>query len=558
MRKPNLVLALCIAAFICGVVGCGGTRALTPSTDGKAVLAAPVLLEVGAFKATSSTPSGIYVTWTRSEDPSATGYYLYRDTDPIPMPPPDDTLPVGLRRNSGELISQPASGTHVTFNDMGPLVVGQTYYYRVTVYDGFAESYPSNEMSWTVHGHTATTIAPSSAAWGDAVTISGDTFGTYDVATDAVKFPLLAGGDVDGIIEDPGDWTDTSITVTVPDLATTGLVSIVIDGIISQTDDPLTILNPRLTGLDPAEGFREQALTIEGENFGAAQEDSTVFIGMQDMTAVVTAWGDTSIELAVPADAVSGAVQVTKDTYLSNTLYFTVLPEILSAEPVTVEAGEPVTVTGRLFGATEGQLLLDGTDAQVVSAWSDTEIAFTLAGAPGMHTLVAVDENGLESNAFQFEVVDPLAVALTGLDPVTVYRFDDDPVPVGVTVPADADRVELREGETVLADSTTSPFDDMALPVTALTSGAHDLYLRAYRRAVEADSTPVAVSVYSLIGDLDGNGDVGQSDADLLPLVLGLAEGMEDFYPWLDPDDDGVVTEADLALIGFGWGNTLQ
>jgi hypothetical protein len=557
MRNITLFITMLMAGLACGLAGCGGSSALVPAGLGdQAALAAPVMLEVSLDRTVSSVPSGIYVSWTRNTEPEATGYYLYRDTQPIPTPAPDNLLPEALRRNGGALIPQPPTGDHVTFSDYSPVVVGETYYYRVTVFDGLDESYPSNELSWTVNGQSVTGLDPSSAAWGDVITLSGSSFGVYNALTDQVLFAQVGGGEIAGIIEAPTDWTSTEITVTVPEFAATGVVSVVIAGTIATTDEPLVITSPQLNGLQPAQGFREQELTLEGASFGDVQGDSTVWLGSADITSAVTSWSASQIELLVPADAVSGQVHILRNGEVSNELQFTVRPEILSASTTEAQAGETVELTGRVFGDTAGRLLLDGVDELVVSTWAETSISFELSGATGSHTLVVEDAGGTASNAQPFEISEPLAVAFSGLASGTVYRFDAPPQ-VGVTVPADADRVELRLGETVLAESSAAPFADMLLPVTALTSGPHALYLRAYRRAVSADSEPLDISVYSLVGDLDADGNVGQSDADLLPSLLGLDSASAGFWPWLDPDGDGLVTEADQALLGFNWGNTI-
>src|SRR5690606_24306850 len=99
-----------------------------------------------------------------SESALAAGYYLYRDTESIPDPGIGESLDPALRVNGGNLIPQPPDGESVTFNDLFEVVVGETYFYRVTVADGDGlESDPSNEMSWTVHGHNVSGLSPTEA-----------------------------------------------------------------------------------------------------------------------------------------------------------------------------------------------------------------------------------------------------------------------------------------------------------------------------------------------------------------------------------------------------------
>lgn len=552
----QLGLLLTAAAMLLAAGGCGGQGSNLPgAARSRSALDAPLLLGAGAKNA-SGVPVGIWVTWTRSSSPLAQGYYLYRDTDSIPDPPPGDGINPALRVNGGAMIAQPGSGTEVSFNDMFACVVGETYYYRVTVVDDLdQESDPSNEVSWTVQGQAVTGMNPTSAYWGDSITLLGSAFGTYDPATDSVQFPAIGGGFVAGIIEQPADWTDTAITVTVPDNAVTGNVQVVIDATIAESDNELNVLNAWIGSITPNPGFLEQQLTITGGNYGDTPGTSVVLIGAKDVTSAVTSWTESVLKLDPPPDTVAGAVRITVNSHHSNLVDWTPRPEILSATPASAQAGEPVILDGRLFEDSAGQVLLDGTDVQAVTDWSAGQITLTLSGSPGAHTLEIEAASGLTSNSFAFTIVDPLSVTMSGLDPGAVY-LPATPPGIGVTTAADADTVELViDGATF--NTVTSPFTGLVLPVGALKNGAHQVKLVAHRRAVSAESAAVDVTVYSLVGDIDSDGIVGLSDLAALDGLIGLAAADAAFRPWYDTDNDGVVTEADLSLVGYKFGNML-
>jgi len=543
------LLAWCAAlAAVLLAASCGGVKAVDAAHAVR--LAAPQMLSAGA-KTVSGAPVGIFVTWTRVDN--AEGYYLYRDTQPIPDPNPDGVIDPALRVNGGSQIAQPPSGSTVTFNDIFAVVIGQTYYYRVTAVDDLdQEGYASNEMSWMVHAHNVAGFSPPSVYWGDVLTITGDTFGAFIALTDSVQFPAIGGGSVAGIIQQSTDWTDTQIVVTVPAGSVTGKVSVVVNGVIAQTDTDLVILNPFISSITPAVGFVEQDLQIDGGNYGITQDTSTVSIGGVDVSAAVTSWADGVIHLTVPDGTVAGDVVIEVGGHLSNSVLFTPRAEILSASLTSAQAGEPLTLTGRYFGATQGHVWIDGTVNQTITDWTDTSISFTLSGDVGPVMIMVETADAVQSNDWSFTIVDALAVTIGGLDPLQVYRQDNVPVITADTAP-DAEEVTLFIDGAQVGTPFAPPFGGIELPVAALTNGTHVVHLEVRRRAVTAQSADVTVWVYSLIGDINGDGVVDSADRDALVPLLGLNQFDLEYRPWYDTDSDGFITEADLSAVGYGF-----
>ena len=559
MHKVFLRLVIVVAALLLAACSGGGGLQSAPDTTAPR-LDAPELLGVG-MKSTSGAPAGIYVEWTRSTSPAAVGYYLYRYTDitrpPEPEPGDNPPFPISLRTNGGEMIPQPASGETVRFEDIFECLVNVTYYYRVTVVDNQEppqESYPSNEMGWTVHGHTVTGLTPTEGYWGDTITVSGDTFGDTQDTGDEVRFPAYDGGEIAGTVL---TWTDTEITATIPVGALTGKVIIKVNDTFAETDEELVIYNPYVTSIDPVLGFSEDTLTINGNGLGADQGDSTVFIGATDATAAVTSWSDTLVTLTVPVEVSRGDVVLTIDGLDTNPIEFTPRPEILGLSPASIQAGEPITIQGRHFLASGGRVLFNGIEELTIDSWADDAITVSgIVAVPGAHLVKVETSETHESNEYNLPVTADLTVDMGSLDPGTIYTVATAPA-IEVITAADADRVELIIDGSVYAESTTAPFDDMVLPVAELINGLHQVHLKAYRRAIEAECADQPVYIYSLPADVNADGVVDDKDTALLQTLLWMTSLDDGFMPWYDPDEDGTVTEADNSAVGYFWGNSI-
>lgn len=119
-------------------------------------------------------------------------------------------------------------------------------------------------------------------------------------------------------------YTNTQIIVAVPPGAVTGTVFLEFPGGNSNSK-PFTITTPptpNISSLNPSNGGIGIAVTINGTNFGAAQNASTVtFNGIE---ATVTSWSATAIVATVPAMATTGPVIVTVAGLASNSVTFTV------------------------------------------------------------------------------------------------------------------------------------------------------------------------------------------------------------------------------------------
>lgn len=144
---------------------------------------------------------------------------------------------------------------------------------------------------------TVMQFSPIAGAVGATVTVYGTAFGNTSNTT--VKF--------NGISATPSAVTSTSITVAVPNGATTGALSVTVSG-ATVTSGTFTVPPgaPTITGFTPTTQVVGGSVTITGTNFDPS--NSKVLINGQ--AAQVTAATGTSLTVTVPPAVSSGKIEV--------------------------------------------------------------------------------------------------------------------------------------------------------------------------------------------------------------------------------------------------------
>lgn len=173
---------------------------------------------------------------------------------------------------------------------------------------------------------------------------------------------------------------------------------------------------PELTSIIPASGTPGGKVTLNGTNFGSAQEESIVKFGSQ--TAAVNTWSDTTVEITVPADAAAGVYEISVETKkdVSNSLQFQVTaappppppakPVLNSMLPTSGPSNTVVYVYGKYFGGSQGsgKVNLGPVKFDLVS-WSDTKIEAKVPPGMGVgqYEVTVQNANGT-SNSLPFVV----------------------------------------------------------------------------------------------------------------------------------------------------------
>jgi RHS repeat-associated protein len=192
-----------------------------------------------------------------------------------------------------------------------------------------------SSASFDVIHPVVTSVTPPSAPIGGTITVTGTGFGTYT----GFGQVLFNGTGVSGY-----PWSDTSITATVPSGSTSGPLTVVYDGVASNSLS-FTVLEPlSVTAISPTAGSVGSTVTITGTGFGANQSDSAVTLN--GTAASVITWTDTGITAVVPTGASTGPVTVDVATTTADGPSF----EVTSAIQLTDSLGNQSSYSSVMVG----------------------------------------------------------------------------------------------------------------------------------------------------------------------------------------------------------------
>lgn len=200
-----------------------------------------------------------------------------------------------------------------------------------------------NPVIFTVPEPNITSFTPAIGTTGESITITGTGFSPVQ-ANNVVQFNSTAATVTAS--------SATSITATVPAGATTGPISVTVDGRTATSGSNFTFVHPpTISSFSPGSGPPGTTVTISGANFDPVPANNTVRINGALMT--VTSSTATSIVADIPASAVSGLITVTvigyTGTSLTNFQVITPAPTITGFSPATGPVGTTVTITGTNF-----------------------------------------------------------------------------------------------------------------------------------------------------------------------------------------------------------------
>jgi hypothetical protein len=321
-----------------------------------------------------------------------------------------------------EMITDTATGASVTQNyivNIPSTVGGPTAYVGFTgstsgltaIQDILNWRYSAAYVAPAVPAVTVPQISGVSANYGAyyaTITLTGTNFGAIQ-GVSTVTF--------NGAPATVSSWDSVSITVTVPYHATTGNLTVTVNG-QSSKGVPFTLEPyPTISGISPTSGPPGTVVTISGQNLLDAEGHGTIYFG--GVSLPILNPSNTSLQIAIPSGATSGSFDVHVNGVGTYTSAFTVTssPEISS---VSANYGAPyasITLAGTNFGASQGASTVTfNRVAATVNTWSNTAISVSVpyhASTGGLVVTVA----GQSSNGVPF-TVEPYP-SITGISPTS-------------------------------------------------------------------------------------------------------------------------------------------
>lgn len=196
-------------------------------------------------------------------------------------------------------------------------------------------------------------VSPASAAVGAQVTITGINFNP-SATTYTVRF--------NGVQASVTSINETTIVATVPNGATTGKISVNINGVqVQSTSDFVVLPTPALNSFSPGVGTIGTLVTLSGTNFRTATSENEVFF--DGVPAVVATASATTLTTQVPAGAATGPI----------TLRISGVT-LTSSSPFVIDATSPVIVD-----QTSPEITF-ASNAQVSATIEDPETGIREAG----------------------------------------------------------------------------------------------------------------------------------------------------------------------------------
>lgn len=222
---------------------------------------------------------------------------------------------------------------------------------------------------------------------------------------------------INGMVATVVSATTTQLVVIIPGNASSGLLTIVVNGKTGQSDTSFTVVpgTPAITSFSPTsmqEGTPTN-VTINGSYFSTIVSDNVVTLNGVPLTvAVVTTAGSAStMTVLVPANATTGTFKVTVNgvsaTAASNFTVISTVPQISGFAPASGEKGIDTTITinGSNFSSvpSENHVTINGVPATVLACTTTTLSVIIPGTATSGHIQIAVDDKFvLSAGTFTF------------------------------------------------------------------------------------------------------------------------------------------------------------
>ena len=253
---------------------------------------------------------------------------------------------------------------------------------------------------------TINRFTPTSGPAGTVVRLTGTNFvGVTQVTLNGVPIPNFS-------------ISDTDLTLTVPNGATTGLLTVTTPFGTGTSSGVFTVpLRPVIDSFIPNRGPVGTTVVLSGRNFTGATRVG--FGGIVATVVPVPGNSDTQLTVKVPAGVLTGPVSVT--TPLGQGVserFFTVLPTpaLTGISPASGVVGTTVTLTGTALDQVVA-LTLNGAGLTIGSQ-NATTITFMVPTGVSTGAVLGTATGGGGSSSVRFTVLPPAAgVLISGIVP---------------------------------------------------------------------------------------------------------------------------------------------
>ena len=296
---------------------------------------------------------------------------------------------------------------------------------RVSVEVNFETAMSTTDFT-VISQPTITSFTPTQGEVRSQVTIKGADFSPI-ATNNTVKF--------NGVTATVISATTTEIKASVPSGATTGKVTIEVNGITARSNTDFTVIlspnAPQITSFSPGQGEVGTNVTITGDNFSPTRANNTVkFNGVKATVISATA---TEIQASVPSNATTGkiTVEVNGETATSASEFNVVppAPTVAGFTPSRATIGTSITIVGTNFSSilANNTVKFNGVKATVLSATA-TEIRTRVPLGATTGKITVEVNNQTATSIIDFTVTQPSPNA------PTITNFTPDRAIVGANV----------------------------------------------------------------------------------------------------------------------------
>jgi RHS repeat-associated protein len=190
-------------------------------------------------------------------------------------------------------------------------------------------------VSFTTIKPTINSLSPPASQPLSFVTLNGSGFGVSEGTSQVY---------LNGAAVGANSWSDASLTFQVPSNATSGNVTVTVDGVTSNAVSFTVLEALSVTSISQNVGPVGTSVTFTGTGFGPTQSNSiAAFYGA---AGTVTSWSDTQIVATVATGSSSGPVTVIVGNVAAQGPWFT----LSSSVSLTDSMGNPTTYTAEVIG----------------------------------------------------------------------------------------------------------------------------------------------------------------------------------------------------------------